>query len=150
MVKEFKSGFGFDCLMRIFAPDYNHLKIQVTDYHSNTFEDPKSVMQLDDLRDCIGIGGSWTELVEASSSSSFLCGLLTPALPCFTTDKLAGRDPASTKVTNRVVSAFHRCFSIISVIHHMRLCFQHPNLQCLSRAKVRGALLQDTQDDENN
>ncbi|KAL3584238.1 hypothetical protein D5086_015299 [Populus alba] len=126
MVKEFKSGFGFDCLMRIFAPDYNHLKIQVTDYHSNTFEDPKSVMQLDDLRDCIGIGGSWTELVEASSSSSsFLCGLLTPALPCFTTDKLAGRDPASTKVTNRVVSEFHR-------------------------AKVRGALLQDTEDDENN
>ncbi|XP_073266385.1 uncharacterized protein [Populus alba] len=102
MVKEFKSGFGFDCLMRIFAPDYNHLKIQVTDYHSNTFEDPKSVMQLDDLRDCIGIGGSWTEL-----------------------DKLAGRDPASTKVTNRVVSEFHR-------------------------AKVRGALLQDTEDDENN
>lgn len=51
-------------LMRIFAPDYNHLRIQVTDYHSNTFEDAKSVMQLDDLRDCIGIGGSWTELVE--------------------------------------------------------------------------------------
>lgn len=47
------------------------------------------------------------------------------ALPCFTTDKLEGRDPASTKVTNRVVSAFHR-------------------------AKVRGALLQDTEDDENN
>ncbi|KAJ6908269.1 hypothetical protein NC651_018645 [Populus alba x Populus x berolinensis] len=132
MVKEFKSGFGFDCLMRIFAPDYNQLKIQVTDNHSNTFEDPKSVMQLDDLRDCIGIGGSWTELVDQvfltccrASSSSFLCGLLTPALPCFTTDKLAGRDPASTKVTNRVVSAFHR-------------------------AKVRSGLLQDTKDDENN
>jgi hypothetical protein len=96
------SGLMGQFLMRIFAPDYNHLKIQVTDYHSNTFEDAKSVMQLDDLvsvffffnyyyynhgflilwnlgfkvcnfffflmgamqRDCIGIGGSWTELVE--------------------------------------------------------------------------------------
>ncbi|CAK7354834.1 unnamed protein product [Dovyalis caffra] len=51
-------------LMHIFAPDNNHLKIQVTDYHFNTFEAVKSVMQLDDMRDCIGIGGSWTEFVE--------------------------------------------------------------------------------------
>jgi len=43
------SGLMGQFLMRIFAPDYNHLKIQVTDYHSNTFEDAKSVMQLDDL-----------------------------------------------------------------------------------------------------
>jgi protein-arginine kinase len=35
--------------MHIFAPDDNHLKIQVTDYHSNTFEAVKSVMQLDDM-----------------------------------------------------------------------------------------------------
>lgn len=40
-------------------------------------------------------------------------------------DKLAGRDPASTKVTNRVVPAFRR-------------------------AKVRGALLQDIEDDKDN
>jgi len=43
------SGLMGQFLMRIYAPDYNHLKIQVTDYHSNTFEDAKSVMQLNDL-----------------------------------------------------------------------------------------------------
>lgn len=58
------SGLMDQFLMHIFAPDDNHLKIQVTDYHSNTFEAVKSVMQLDDMRDCIGIGGSWTEFVE--------------------------------------------------------------------------------------
>lgn len=36
-------------LMHVFAPDSNHLKLQVTDYHSNTFEAVKSLMQLDDL-----------------------------------------------------------------------------------------------------
>ncbi|KAJ6682732.1 U2 SMALL NUCLEAR RIBONUCLEOPROTEIN AUXILIARY FACTOR-LIKE PROTEIN [Salix koriyanagi] len=40
------------------------LKFRVTDYHSNTFEAIKSAMQLDDMRDCIGIGGSWNEFVE--------------------------------------------------------------------------------------
>ncbi|KAL9393439.1 hypothetical protein Peur_012724 [Populus x canadensis] len=230
------SGLMDQFLMHIFAPDDNHLKIQVTDYHSNTFEAVKSVMQLDDMRDCIGIGGSWTEFVEylvasfkaedvklvleklsdsdgvayaklvaqkskgmplisisltklldnaardAMSNMSF--GLF-KAFKCTknlvlqekehslqltkvisaekerseniqsqlgkrqklekmnssdrldvsgppasngaqnSPDKLAGRDPASTKVTNRVVPAFRR-------------------------AKVRGALLQDIEDDKGN
>lgn len=36
-------------LMQIFAPDYYNLKIQVTDYHSNTFASVKSIMQLEDM-----------------------------------------------------------------------------------------------------
>ncbi|XP_037491261.1 uncharacterized protein LOC119369058 [Jatropha curcas] len=51
-------------LMHVFAPDYYHLKIHVTDYHSNTFEAVKSVMQLEDMRDTIGVGGSWSEFVD--------------------------------------------------------------------------------------
>ncbi|XP_052309296.1 uncharacterized protein LOC7466854 isoform X2 [Populus trichocarpa] len=201
------SGLMDQFLMHIFAPDDNHLKIQVTDYHSNTFEAVKSVMQLDDMRDCIGIGGSWAEFVEylvasfkaedvklvleklsdsdardAMANMSF--GLfkafkrtknlvlqekehslqLTKVISAEkerseniqsqlgkrqklekmnssdrldvsgppasngaqnSPDKLAGRDPASTKVTNRVVPAFRR-------------------------AKVRGALLQDIEDDKDN
>ncbi|KAJ6353787.1 hypothetical protein OIU76_002749 [Salix suchowensis] len=193
--------------MHVFAPDGNHLKIRVTDYHSNTFETIKSAMQLDDMRDCIGIGGSWNEFVEylvaslkaedvklvlekLSNSDARDCmanmsfGLF-KAFKCMknmvvqekehslqltkiisaekerseniqrqlgkrqklekmnssdkldvsgppasngaqnSPDKLAGRDPASTKVTNRVVPAFRR-------------------------AKVRGALLQDIEDDKDN
>ncbi|KAG8643014.1 uncharacterized protein LOC110628149 isoform X2 [Manihot esculenta] len=51
-------------LMQIFAPDYYNLKIQVTDYHSNTFASVKSIMQLEDMRDSIGIGGSWSDFVD--------------------------------------------------------------------------------------
>ncbi|KAJ9177829.1 hypothetical protein P3X46_013000 [Hevea brasiliensis] len=51
-------------LMRIFAPDYYNLKIQVTDYHLHTLETVKSVLQLEDMRDSIGIGGSWSDFVD--------------------------------------------------------------------------------------
>ena len=36
-------------MMHVYAADYGHLKIQVTDFHSNTFETVKSVVQLEDL-----------------------------------------------------------------------------------------------------
>ncbi|CAN1822137.1 hypothetical protein LINPERHAP1_LOCUS29872 [Linum perenne] len=51
-------------LMHVFAPDYYHLKIQVTDYYSITYEAAKSLSQLEDMRDSIGIGGSWSEFVD--------------------------------------------------------------------------------------
>lgn len=41
-----------------------HLRIHVTDFHSNHWEAVRSVSQLDDLRDSIGIGGSWSEFIE--------------------------------------------------------------------------------------
>ncbi|KAJ6305592.1 hypothetical protein OIU78_021021 [Salix suchowensis] len=230
------SGLMDQFFMHVFAPDGNHLKIRVTDYHSNTFETIKSAMQLDDMRDCIGIGGSWNEFVEylvaslkaedvklvlekLSNSDDVAYAKLVAqkskgmplisisltklldnaardcmanmsfglfkAFKCMknmvvqekehslqltkiisaekerseniqrqlgkrqklekmnssdkldvsgppasngaqnSPDKLAGRDPASTKVTNRVVPAFRR-------------------------AKVRGALLQDIEDDKDN
>ncbi|CAN1177423.1 hypothetical protein LINPERHAP2_LOCUS33092 [Linum perenne] len=50
--------------MHVFAPDYYHLKIQVTDYYSITYEAAKSLSQLEDMRDSIGIGGSWSEFVD--------------------------------------------------------------------------------------
>ncbi|KAJ4833517.1 hypothetical protein Tsubulata_030050 [Turnera subulata] len=51
-------------LMHVFAPDINHLKFHVTDYRRNTFEAVKSVAQLEDLRDSVGIGGSWSDFVD--------------------------------------------------------------------------------------
>ncbi|CAI0554643.1 unnamed protein product [Linum tenue] len=56
-------------MMHVFAPDYYHLKIQATDYSSNTFEANKSITQLEDLQDSIGIGGSWSEFVDYFISS---------------------------------------------------------------------------------
>ncbi|KAE7998360.1 hypothetical protein FH972_002913 [Carpinus fangiana] len=46
------------------APDPSHLRIHVTDFHSNTWEAIRSVVQLEDMRDNIGIGGSWSEFVD--------------------------------------------------------------------------------------
>uniref|UniRef100_A0A2P2J6Z9 Uncharacterized protein n=2 Tax=Rhizophora mucronata TaxID=61149 RepID=A0A2P2J6Z9_RHIMU len=51
-------------LMHVYAPDYHNLKIHVTDYFSSTFEALKSVVQLEDMRDSIGVGGSWSEFVD--------------------------------------------------------------------------------------
>ncbi|KAM2231300.1 hypothetical protein TB2_015090 [Malus domestica] len=41
-----------------------HLRIHVTDFHSNHWEAMRSVSQLDDLRDNIGIGKSWSEFID--------------------------------------------------------------------------------------
>ncbi|KAG8643018.1 hypothetical protein MANES_12G157300v8 [Manihot esculenta] len=168
-------------LMQIFAPDYYNLKIQVTDYHSNTFASVKSIMQLEDMRDSIGIGGSWSDFVDyfvasvksedvklvlekhshayeqgctsqltkvtaiekddsgtihsqlekrqklQKTNSSDKTGAFAPSNngSSNSPDKQSARDPVSKKVANRVVPAYRR-------------------------AKVRGALLQDTEDDKDN
>lgn len=44
--------------------DHSPLRILVTDFHSNTWEALKSTSQLEDMRDSIGIGGSWSDFIE--------------------------------------------------------------------------------------
>ncbi|XP_061993551.1 uncharacterized protein LOC133711442 [Rosa rugosa] len=43
-------------LFHLHAPDSLHLGIHVTDFHSNTWEAVRSVSQMDDMQDSIGIG----------------------------------------------------------------------------------------------
>lgn len=51
-------------LFHIHAPDSLHLGIRVTDFHSNTWEALRSVSQLEDMQDSIGIGGTWSEFID--------------------------------------------------------------------------------------
>ncbi|CAA0839470.1 Unknown protein [Striga hermonthica] len=49
--------------------DGKNLRIMATDFGSNTFEAIKSSQQLEDLRDDIGIGGSWSEFIDYVTTS---------------------------------------------------------------------------------
>lgn len=40
------------------------LRLQITDFHSNTWQTVKTIEQLEDLRDQIGIGGSWDDFLQ--------------------------------------------------------------------------------------
>lgn len=51
-------------LYYVHAPDPSHLRIHVTDFHSNAWEALRSVHELEDMRDSIGIGGSWSEFID--------------------------------------------------------------------------------------
>ncbi|KAI4317084.1 hypothetical protein L6164_024993 [Bauhinia variegata] len=51
-------------LFHVYAPGSSHLIIHVTDFHSNTWEAHLSVLQLEDIRNHIGIGGSFSEFVQ--------------------------------------------------------------------------------------
>ncbi|XP_058760702.1 uncharacterized protein LOC131634034 [Vicia villosa] len=51
-------------LFHAYAPDSSHLLIHVTDFHSHTWEAHLSVSLLEDIRDIIGIGGSWLEFID--------------------------------------------------------------------------------------
>ncbi|XP_025689603.1 uncharacterized protein [Arachis hypogaea] len=51
-------------LLHAYAPDTSHIVIHVTDFHSHTWEARFSVPLLEDIRDIIGIGGSWSEFVD--------------------------------------------------------------------------------------
>lgn len=51
-------------LFHVHALDSSRLRFHVTDFLSNTWEAVRSVPQLEDLRDNIGIGGSWSEFVD--------------------------------------------------------------------------------------
>ncbi|KAF5178198.1 U2 small nuclear ribonucleoprotein auxiliary factor-like protein [Thalictrum thalictroides] len=50
-------------LFHIHALDIYSLRIHVTDFHSYTWEAKRSIEQLQDMRDGIGVGGSWVEFV---------------------------------------------------------------------------------------
>ncbi|KAI3451573.1 hypothetical protein Pfo_008238 [Paulownia fortunei] len=49
--------------------DHSALRVIATDFRSNTFQAIKSRQQLEDLRDDIGIGGSWSEFVDYVTTS---------------------------------------------------------------------------------
>ncbi|KAH7860589.1 hypothetical protein Vadar_015257 [Vaccinium darrowii] len=51
-------------LFRVDASSSSSLRVQVTDFHSNTFQALRSIEQLEDLRDMVGIGGSWSEFID--------------------------------------------------------------------------------------
>ncbi|CAH1427149.1 unnamed protein product [Lactuca virosa] len=51
-------------LFQVHAPDSSHLTFHATDFFSSTFAAVRSIEQLDDMRDDIGIGGSWSEFLE--------------------------------------------------------------------------------------
>ncbi|KAL6958051.1 hypothetical protein U1Q18_040401 [Sarracenia purpurea var. burkii] len=51
-------------LFHVHACGSSSLRFHVTDFHSNTFEAVRSIEQLDDMRDMIGIGGSWSEFLD--------------------------------------------------------------------------------------
>lgn len=51
-------------LFQVHAPDSSHLRVHATDFFSSSFAAVRSIEQLDDMRDDIGIGGSWSEFLE--------------------------------------------------------------------------------------
>lgn len=56
-------------LFRVFAADPSHLRFHATDFGSYTWEATRSLHQLEDMRDSIGIGGSWLDFMNYVISS---------------------------------------------------------------------------------
>ncbi|KAG1328130.1 hypothetical protein COCNU_01G020640 [Cocos nucifera] len=56
-------------LIYVHALDSSRLDIVATDYHFHTWERVVTVPELEDLRDDIGIGGTWSEFVDYLLSS---------------------------------------------------------------------------------
>ncbi|CAN8251710.1 unnamed protein product [Cochlearia groenlandica] len=57
------------CLFHVYASDSFHLTVHVTDFVSGTWTTILSVSQLDDMRDTVGIGGSWSEFLDYTVAS---------------------------------------------------------------------------------
>uniref|UniRef100_A0A7C8ZRR1 Uncharacterized protein n=1 Tax=Opuntia streptacantha TaxID=393608 RepID=A0A7C8ZRR1_OPUST len=55
-------------LFRVFAVDPSHLRFHATDFGSYTWEATRSLHQLEDMRDSIGIGGSWLDFMNYVTS----------------------------------------------------------------------------------
>lgn len=51
-------------LFHVYTPNPSQLRFLATDFHSNTWESTKSALQLQDMRDDIGIGGAFSEFVN--------------------------------------------------------------------------------------
>ncbi|KAG8481475.1 hypothetical protein CXB51_026209 [Gossypium anomalum] len=67
----------------VHSPDSSHLRICVSDFRNTTWESVRSVSQLEDMRDSVGIGGSWSEFIHylVASIKSEDVKLLLEALP---------------------------------------------------------------------
>ncbi|KAJ0242166.1 U2 small nuclear ribonucleoprotein auxiliary factor-like protein [Hirschfeldia incana] len=63
------SGLLRRCLFHVYASDSFHLTVHVTDFISGAWETILSVSQLDDMRDTVGIGGSWSEFLDYTVAS---------------------------------------------------------------------------------
>ncbi|XP_024006761.1 uncharacterized protein LOC18011691 isoform X2 [Eutrema salsugineum] len=57
------------CLFHVYASDSFHLTVHVTDFVSGVWTTILSVSQLDDMRDTVGIGGSWSEFLDYTVAS---------------------------------------------------------------------------------
>ncbi|CAH8346350.1 unnamed protein product [Eruca vesicaria subsp. sativa] len=57
------------CLFHVYGSDSFHLTIHVTDFITGAWETILSVSQLDDMRDTVGIGGSWSEFLDYTVAS---------------------------------------------------------------------------------
>ncbi|EFJ25812.1 hypothetical protein SELMODRAFT_413797 [Selaginella moellendorffii] len=81
---------------RLRARDARTLDFVVSDFHDNTWEATRSIQQLEDLRDEVGIGGAWSEFVSyigaAFSSGNVTLVLGGPA------SALAGRGATSGRI----------------------------------------------------
>lgn len=51
-------------LFHVQAPDTSSLRFHVTDFHSSTWEAVRSVEQLEDMRDSVGVGSTWAEFLD--------------------------------------------------------------------------------------
>nr|KJB71047.1 hypothetical protein B456_011G119000 [Gossypium raimondii] len=67
----------------VHSPDSSHLRICVSDFRHTTWESVRSVWQLEDMRDSVGIGGSWSDFIHylVASIKSEDVKLLLEALP---------------------------------------------------------------------
>ncbi|KAL9815353.1 hypothetical protein AtNW77_Chr5g0150731 [Arabidopsis thaliana] len=63
------SGLLRRCLFHVYASDSYNLTVHVTDFISGVWTTILSVSQLDDMRDTVGIGGSWSEFVDYTVAS---------------------------------------------------------------------------------
>ncbi|XVF58809.1 hypothetical protein PTKIN_Ptkin07bG0096000 [Pterospermum kingtungense] len=77
------SGQSSGFLSHVHSPDSSHLRICVSDFRDSTWESVHSVSQLEDMRDSVGIGGSWSDFIHyvIASIKSEDVKLLLEALP---------------------------------------------------------------------
>ncbi|EOX92588.1 hypothetical protein QUC31_003717 [Theobroma cacao] len=77
------SGQSSGFLFYVHSPDSSHLRICVSDFRDTTWESVRSVSQLEDMRDTVGIGGSWSDFIHylLASIKSEDVKLLLEAMP---------------------------------------------------------------------
>ncbi|XVF17006.1 hypothetical protein REPUB_Repub10bG0079600 [Reevesia pubescens] len=58
------SGQSSGFLFYVHSPDSSHIRIYVSDFRDSTWESVRSILQLEDMRDSVGIGGSWSDFIH--------------------------------------------------------------------------------------